>query len=167
MKLYHVVAMAEGRVIGKDNKLPWHFPADLKFFKQLTTGSTVIMGRKTFESIGRPLPNRENFILTRSLRHPEHSEGSAVQYFSSFEEAKKKIKTEKAYIIGGAQIFEQTLNAVDGIYLTQIYEKFGGDTFYPEVPKVFKEKSRTALQENPKIEVIYFEKDPMPHAPCP
>ena len=163
MKLYHVVAMAQNRVIGKDNKLPWHFPADLKFFKQLTTGSTVIMGRKTFESIGRPLPNRENFILSHGPRHPEHSparpaggEGSA--FFTSFEEAAQAIQTDKAFIIGGGEVFKQTFDKIDGIYLTRIYEDHSGDTFYHEIPSAFQEKSRTLLQEQPKIEVIYYEK---------
>src|SRR3989338_1905532 len=113
MKLYHVVAMANNRVIGKDNKLPWHFSTDLKFFKQLTTGSTVIMGRKTYESIGKPLPNRENFVLSRnpSYYHSERGEESQrsfapaglrmtqnanLRFFSSFEEAVKNIKTENA-----------------------------------------------------------------------
>lgn len=144
MKLFHVVAIANNRVIGKDNKLPWHFPADLKFFKQLTTGHTVIMGRKTFESIGKPLPNRENIVISRSGL--------------SLEGALQQAKGEKVFIIGGAQLFEQTLNQIDGIYLTRIHADYEGDTFYPELPKNFVEKSRTPLQENPKIEVIYYEK---------
>ena len=171
MKLYHVVAAAENGVIGKDNKLPWHFSSDLKFFKQLTTGSTVIMGRKTFESIGKPLPGRENVVLTRkseiassaspprndnSVIASERSERSNLVFCTSIEEALGKVRTFQAYIIGGENIYRQTLDKIDGIYLTKIYASYEGDAFYPEIPKTFKEKSKTLLQENPKIEVIFY-----------
>ena len=158
--LFHVVAMANGRVIGKDNQLPWHFSSDLKHFKQLTTGSTVIMGRKTYDSIlamngGKILPNRENFVLSHK-RYPVEVE--KLHFFNSIEEAMSNLQTDKAYIIGGQEIFSQTMNRVDGIYLTNINADYKGDAFYPELPSSFKEKSRTLLQENPKIEVIYYEK---------
>jgi dihydrofolate reductase len=151
--LYHIVAMAENRVIGANGRLPWHFSSDLKFFKQTTMGNTIIMGRKTFDSIGKPLPGRENFVLSRS---PQKIEG--VTSFASINEALGTVKTEKAFIIGGAEIFKQTMSQIDGIYLTQIHGKFEGDVYYPEIPKEFKEKSRATLQENPKIEVIFYEK---------
>ncbi len=154
MKFYHVVAMARNRVIGKGNKLPWHFPADLKFFKQLTTGGTVIMGRKTFESIGRPLPDRENFVVSRTRAGREGN----PSFFASFEEAAHHVKTPNAYIIGGADIFRQTLDKVDGIYLTRIDADYEGDAFYPEIPEAFEEVSIEALQDNPKIEVVFYEK---------
>ena len=154
MSLYHVVAAANNRVIGKDNKLPWHFPADLKFFKQLTTGSTVIMGRKTFESIGRPLPNRENFVVSRG----KFQDKDSVRYFQSMENAEEAVKTEKAFIIGGGQIFNQTFDQIDGIYLTRIHADYEGDAFYPEIPATFFEKWRQPLQDNPKIEVIFYER---------
>lgn len=165
MSIYHVVAMAQNKVIGKDNKLPWHFSADLKFFKALTTGHTVIMGRKTFESIGKPLPNRENFVLSRSsykiiletfskLR-PE--EAQRVKNFESIRDAIQAVKTEKAFIIGGAEIYKQTIDKIDGIYLTLIHQDFEGDAFYPGVPAGFREVSREKLQENPLIEVIFYQ----------
>lgn len=149
--IYHVVAVANNRVIGKNNRLPWHFSADLKFFKHLTMGQTVLMGRKTFESIGKPLPGRENFVLSRN---PSNDTGS--RFFNSVKEAVGAVKTEKCFIIGGAQIFEQTMDLVDGIYMTRIYADYEGDTFYPEVPKRFKVASTTMLQEQPKIEVIFY-----------
>ncbi len=173
--LYHVVAMARNRVIGKDNKLPWHFPEDLKNFKKLTTGSTVIMGRKTFESIGRPLPNRENFVLSRQGCHSE-AEGrrisesrsfaalrmtneASLNFFPSLDEALKNIKTENAYIIGGAELYKQTIDKVDGIYLTRIDADYEGDAFYPEIPDSFEEVDIEALREkNPKIEVVFYQK---------
>ena len=167
MKLFHIVAMARNRVIGKDNRLPWHFSSDLKHFKQTTMGETIVMGRKTFESIGKkPLPGRNNFVLTRSKLPPLPSsphkgvrtEVGGVRFFSSLEEAIKAAPTEKIFIIGGETIFKETVKRADGIYLTQIDASYEGDVFYPQIPAGFKEKSRTALQENPKIEVIYFEK---------
>jgi dihydrofolate reductase len=179
MRLFHVVAMAENRVIGKDNKLPWHYPADLKFFKQLTTGHTIIMGRKTFESIRKPLPNRKNLVLSRQMAEygenpnndPNQPFGSFSKeeiqklvtadnliFFNSLDAALKEAKDEKVFIIGGANLFEQTMDLVDGIYLTEIHARHEGDTFYPELPKSFQEKSRTKLQDNPLIEVVYYEK---------
>ena len=164
--LYHVVAMSQNKVIGKDNKLPWHFSADLKFFKALTTGHTVIMGRKTFESIGRPLPNRENFILSRSsykviletFSKLKPEEAQRVKNFESIREATQAVKTEKAFIIGGAEIYKQTIDKIDGIYLTLIHRDFDGDAYYPGVPADFTEISREKLQENPLIEVIFYQR---------
>lgn len=154
MKLYHIAAMASNRVIGKDNKLPWHFSEDMKFFKKLTTGHTVIMGRKTYESIGRPLPNRVNFVLSRTQK-----EYPGVEVFQSIDEALKKAKTEKAFIIGGAELYKQTLNRADGIYLTRIDREYEGDAFYPEVPDSFEEVEIEGLREaDPKIEFVYYEK---------
>ncbi len=142
-------------------------------------GSTVIMGRKTFESIGKPLPGRENFILSRHTPHPNPlpkgerggnaeislapggGEGGGegeIRYFSSIEEAVKSVRTPQAFIIGGAEIFRQTLDKIDGIYLTRIHAKYEGDTFYPEIPTDFSEKEKKLLQENPKIEFILLEK---------
>ena len=151
--LYHVVAMAENRVIGKDHKLPWHFSADLKHFKQLTTGQTVIMGRKTFESIGRPLPNRENFVLSRR----KHVNGEHLQFFDTLEKAFLAVTTQHAYIIGGADLFRQTIDGVNGIYLTEIDADYEGDVFYPPVPSYFKEKTRHTIQGSPRIEVVFYE----------
>ena len=174
-KIYHVVAMARNRVIGKDNKLPWHFPADLKHFKQLTTGSTVIMGRKTFESIGKPLPNRENFVLSRRIASPSNvlvegpqacgfpakasgNDKRHLYFFTSFEEAVKKIKTKEAYVIGGAELYRQTIDNVDGIYLTRIDADYQGDAYYPEIPDKFDEVDIEGLQENPKVDIIFYER---------
>ena len=149
--IYHVVAMANGRVIGKDNKLPWHFSSDLKFFKNLTMGQTLLMGRKTFESIGKPLPSRENFVLSQS-----DFQQAGVKTFHSIDQAVKSVTTENGFIIGGGKIFNETLSLVDGIYLTRIHADYEGDTFYPEIPSHFEETSKTPLQDNPKLEVIFL-----------
>lgn len=160
-ELYHVVARAANGVIGKDNQLPWHFPSDMKHFKDLTTGQTVIMGRKTYESIPekfRPLPNRENIVLSHSgsSRADLFGKQPALRYFSSIETALQNIKTAKAFIIGGASIYQQTLNFVDGIYLTFIHKDYDGDAFYPDLPADFVEESRCRIQDEPLIEVIFY-----------
>jgi len=153
--LYHVVAMARNRVIGQDNQLPWHFSEDLKYFKTLTSGSTVIMGRKTHESIGRPLPNRQNFVLSRQARQSVHEN---VRYFASLDEALRSNQTEKCFIIGGGDLFSQSLDRVDGVYLTEIDADFEGDTYYPELPDNFVEASRTRLQESPVLDAVFYKK---------
>jgi len=161
-KIYHVVAMANNRVIGKNNQLPWHFSSDLKHFKQLTMDAAVIMGRKTYESIfeatkGKLLPGREMIYLSRRSSGPNPSSACRL---GSLEEALNSSRwggKERAYIIGGAELYRQTMEAVDGIYLTRIEADFEGDAFYPELPPYFKVVSRTLLQDNPKIEVLYYD----------
>ncbi len=153
--LYHIVAVANHRVIGNGNKLPWHFSKDLQHFKKTTTGQTVIMGLKTFESLGcKALPGRQNLILDRSGQNPYPGQ----TYFSSLDEALRNVKTENAFIIGGAELYRTSIDRVDGIYLTRIHADFLGDVLYPEIPAVFKERSRSKLQDNPLLEVVYYEK---------
>ncbi|NRD80482.1 dihydrofolate reductase [Bacillus sp. BRMEA1] len=125
-----IVAMDENRVIGKNNKLPWHLPADLKFFKRVTMGHSVVMGRKTHESIGRVLPGRENIIITRNTNF--QSEGCKV--FHSVEEFIRFSRGhhKEYFIIGGAEIFRETFHFADRLYITQIHENFNGDTYFPE-----------------------------------
>jgi len=156
--IYHVVAMAQNKVIGKNNQLPWHFSADLKFFKNLTTGHTVIMGRKTFDSIGKPLPNRKNFVISSTARHGYDNHGGLLTYFNSIYAAIAAVSTENAFIIGGAEIYKQTIDNIAGIYLTLIHQDFEGGAFYPGVPASFKEVSLEKLQENPLIEVIFYQR---------
>lgn len=150
--LYHVVAVSRNGVIGKDGKLPWHFSVDLKFFKNLTTGHTVIMGRKTFDSIGKPLPNRRNIVISRSAQTPVYG----VEFVTGIEEAVKLAEKSDTFIIGGASVYKETLSRVDGVYLTRIDADYEGDTFYPGVPEMFRESSRQVLQENPRIEVVLY-----------
>src|SRR5688572_27429825 len=122
--------MSENRVIGRDGRLPWHLPADLKRFKELTTSHTVIMGRKTFDSIGKPLPKRRSIIVTRTpkLRVP----GAEVVH--SLDEAVAMAKGEdEVFIIGGGEIFAEALYAADRIYLTLVHAKIEGDTFFPSL----------------------------------
>lgn len=122
-------AMDQNRVIGKNNQLPWRLPEDLKFFKETTMGHPIVMGRKTFESIGKPLPGRENVILTRDQSY--EAEGCTVVY-SVDELVEKAEKEEQLFITGGAEIFRLMLPFVDRLYVTVIEESFDGDTYFPK-----------------------------------
>lgn len=123
-----IVATSRNRVIGNDNTLIWHLPADLKNFKRLTTGSAIIMGRKTYESIGKPLPYRRNIIITRDKNYKVDN----CEIVNSLEEA-LLICFENCFIIGGGEIYKQVLPIADEIYLTLIDEDFEGDTYFPEI----------------------------------
>lgn len=125
-----IVAVAENNVIGKDNKLIWHLPKDLKHFKETTTGHFIIMGRKTFESNGRPLPNRTNVIITKDKNYK--AEGCKIVH--SLKEALDFAKNEsEVFIIGGGEIYKQAMPIADRIYLTKVHQSFEGDTFFPEI----------------------------------
>lgn len=145
-----IAAMSENRVIGIENQLPWHLPADLKHFKTLTTGHPILMGRKTYESIGRPLPNRTNIIITRNADFT--APGCVV--VTSIEDAITRAAEENAqeiFIIGGAEVYKQLLPHVQRIYLTIVHEQFAGDAFFPELDlKEWKEVEREthAADEN-------------------
>jgi dihydrofolate reductase len=124
--------MSENWVIGDHNQLPWHLPADLKHFKTLTTGHPIVMGRKTYESIGRPLPNRTNIIMTR--KQGLHFPG--CQVVNSLEAAIQCAvaeRSEEIFIIGGAEIYKQCLPYTRRIYLTLVHGVVKGDTFFPEL----------------------------------
>lgn len=140
MHLSIIAAKAENGVIGKDNQLIWHLPADLKHFKELTTGGTLVMGRKTHESIGRPLPNRRNVVVTRQSGY--RSPGCEV--VSSVEEALRLCTPDdRVFIIGGAEIYRQTIHLAQTLYITLVHEKFGGDAVFPDIdPSVWEETSR-------------------------
>lgn len=120
-----IVAYANGRVIGKNGKMPWHLPNDLKHVKEVTTGQTIVMGRKTFESLGRPLPNRRNVVLTRS----RDFSAPGVDVVHSMEEV---LALGDVIIFGGAEIYSQFLDLADRLYITEIDLDVEGDTFFPE-----------------------------------
>ena len=133
MKLSIIVAASKNNVIGVNNKLPWNLPADLKFFKEKTMGHTIIMGRKTFESIGKALPGRKSIVISR--QHSYTAEGCIV--VQSMEEAILKIDKDEteSFIIGGTEIFNISIDMVNRIYLTRINENFEGDSFFGELDK--------------------------------
>jgi dihydrofolate reductase len=125
-----IVAMSKNRVIGNNNELIWKLSSDLKRFKELTTGHPVVMGRKTYESIGRPLPNRRNIIITRNSEY----EVEGCEVVSSLEEA-LLLSGNDCFIIGGGEIYKQSLELADKIYLTLVHKDFEGDTQFPELSK--------------------------------
>jgi dihydrofolate reductase len=129
MKISAIVAMSENRVIGKNNRLPWHLPADLKHFKTITMGKPVLMGRKTFDSIGRPLPGRLNIIITRDTNY---SVPGCVVVHSIDDAIAKAGNYDEIFVIGGAELFQQMFSRIQTIYLTIIHENFDGDAFFPE-----------------------------------
>jgi len=130
MRIALVVAMAENRVIGRNNQLPWHIPADLRHFKSLTMGKPIIMGRRTYESIGRPLPGRDNIVITADSLY--QAEGCQVVH--SIDQALQAAgRCEEAMIIGGANLYRQTLKDADRLYLTRVKAEPQGDTWFPEI----------------------------------
>ena len=126
-----IAAASTNNVIGFDNKLIWNIPKDLKRFKELTQGHSVIMGRKTFESLPSPLPNRRNIVVTRNKDYsPE-----GIEVFSSIEDAIDACREDlQPFIIGGGEIYSQTINLVDKIELTRVYKDYQGDAFFPDIP---------------------------------
>ncbi len=129
MTLSCIVAVSENGVIGRDNGLPWKLSADLRRFKQLTTGHAIIMGRKTFDSIGRPLPNRTSIVLTRDLDYAP----PGVMVVHSLDEAVAACKDqEEAFVIGGEAVFREALPRTERLYLTRVHASVEGDAYFPE-----------------------------------
>lgn len=151
MKIYHILAMSENRVIGVNNELPWSIEEDMQRYKQITYGHSILMGRKTFESIGKPLKKRNNIVVSSKktiyknnrLSDPIHADeikhfyaGTTLGLVNSIEaglEMAKDLKTHELYIIGGGEIYKQTLPYVDEIRMTIVHDEYDGDAFYPEI----------------------------------
>lgn len=152
MAISLIVAAAENNAIGKDNALLWHLSADLKRFKSLTSGHPVIMGRKTFESIGKPLPNRRNIVISRSL-----SALDGCEVVASVEEALALVNDgEEAFIIGGGSVYQALWQKAARLYLTAVKTRLEGDTFIPEIrPEEWKEISREDFSADEKNEFGY------------
>ena len=149
MKISLIVAMTPDRVIGINNTLPWHLPAELQNFRKLTMGHPIIMGRKTYDSINRPLPGRQNIVITTNRDYKK--EGVDIVY--SVEEALAQCQnTDEAFIIGGAKIFEETIQKADRMYLTWVHANVKGDVFFPEINfnewKEIEKTSRPADEKN-------------------
>jgi len=126
-----IAAASTNNVIGHDNKLIWNIPKDLKRFKELTQGHSIIMGRKTFESLPGPLPNRRNIVVTRNKEYSP----KGIEVFSSIKDAIDVCREDlQPFIIGGGEIYSQTINLVDKIELTRVYKDYQGDAFFPDIP---------------------------------
>ena len=141
--------MSLNRVIGAGNKIPWHLPEDFKWFKQLTTGNVVVMGRKTFESIGKPLPNRETIILSRSqFTYPD------VRTVSDLGQIKLAHESREVFICGGAQVYAQALSLCSDLYLTLVKREVEGDAFFP----AFEDRFELAeeLRDTPDFKILRY-----------
>lgn len=131
----HIVAYTKNRVIGRDNAMPWHLPADLAHFKRVTLGKPIIMGRKTFESIGRPLPGRQNIVVTRD----EQFQAEGITIWKNLDQLSDFTDSEEeVFLIGGGELFRQTLPIAKRLYVTEIEVTLEGDVFYPVIPSQFK-----------------------------
>jgi len=148
-----IVAIGENHAIGKNNQLLWHMPNDLKHFKDITSGRTIIMGRKTFDSVGKPLPRRRNIVVTRQdITIP------GCEVVKSIEDGLSLCKDEdEVFIGGGAEIYKLAMHLTDRIYLTIIHKSFDADTFFPEIDKSeWKEAKREDFKPD--------EKNPLPYS---
>ncbi len=134
-KLTAMVAMTPERVIGKDNDLPWHLPEDLKLFKKTTSGHPIVMGRKTWDSIGRPLPNRQNIVITRNSAW---SADGATVIHQPEELQQLKLLDQNVFIIGGAEVYAIFLPHVDELLVSHVYKSYEGNTVFPEFEHLFK-----------------------------
>jgi dihydrofolate reductase len=142
-----IVAMAKNRVIGYQNKMPWHLPAELAYFKRITTGHPIIMGRKTFESIGRPLPGRRNIVVSRNTNF--HAQG--VEVSTSLESALALCAGDNPFVIGGATLYAEALTVAQRLYITEIDADLVGDTFFPPIDDArWKEESREVRSKDEK-----------------
>ncbi len=151
MNISIIVAAAENNVIGKDNDMPWRLSADLKRFKKLTMGHHIVMGRKTFESIGKPLPGRTSVIITRNKDYKQ--EGCIVVH--SLEEALQTINDDEIFVIGGGEIYNMAFEKADKLYLTRVHASLEGDTCIPEVNNRWQEVEREDFQKDEKNQYDY------------
>ena len=153
MKISLIVAMASNRAIGLNKQMPWHLSADLKRFKQITMGSPILMGRKTFEAIGKPLPGRSNIVISRdpAYRQPDclvfGDIDSALQHCAG---------SAEVFVIGGATLYQALLPRADYLYLTEINKDFAGDTFFPEIDsQCWRETEREFVDNDQSVDFTY------------
>jgi dihydrofolate reductase len=141
--------MSLNRVIGDGNRIPWHLPEDFKWFKQMTTGQVIVMGRRTFESIGKPLPNRETVVLTRTgFAHP------GVRSIARLNEINPALEPREVFICGGAQIYSQALPLCSDLYLTRVKREVSGDAFFPPFEDQFELVEH--LRDTPEFTIVHY-----------
>ncbi len=144
-----IAAMSLNRVIGQGKEIPWHIPEDFKWFKETTMGHVLVMGRRTFESIGKALPGRETMVLTRGeFSHPD------VTVIRSLDEVVPKLEGRTAFIAGGAQIYEQALPRCSDLFLTLVKREVEGDVFFPEFENYFKKVE--VLREEAEFRIVHY-----------
>lgn len=148
-----IAAMAENRVIGRGNKMPWDLPSDRKRFHAITRGHPIILGRKTFESIGRPLSNRKNIVLTRQSNF--RAKGCIIVH--DLEAAFAACTgAEEIFVCGGEEVFSETISRVDRIYLSLLHAYIEGDAFFPEIPAFFEEVERKRVEDVIPYDVVLY-----------
>ena len=144
-----IAAMSENRVIGRGSQIPWHLPEDFKWFKQTTLGHVLVMGRKTFESIGRPLPGRDTIVLTRSgFSHP------GVTTAQTLEEVAAMVADREIFIAGGAEIYRLALPRCSDLYLTLVKRTVEGDVFFPPFEDQF--ELAAELRDTPEFKILHY-----------
>jgi dihydrofolate reductase len=144
-----IAAMSLNRVIGRGNQIPWHLPEDFKWFKRMTTGNVVVMGRKTFESIGRPLPNRETIVVSRGgFSYP------GVRTVASLNEIDLQHESREVFICGGAQIYAQALPKCSDVYLTLVNREMEGDALFPSFENEF--QLAETIMETPEFRILHY-----------
>lgn len=149
-----IAAMSENRVIGNGNKIPWHLPEDFKWFKKMTIGNIIVMGRKTFESIGKPLPNRTTIVLSRTnFQHPGVQTISAL---SEIECAIPDVADRQVFICGGAQVYQQALPRCSDLYLTLVKRTVEGDAFFPPFENQF--ELAEEILDTPEFKILHYVK---------
>jgi len=144
-----IAAMSLNRAIGKDNRIPWQLPEDLGWFKKLTTGHIVVMGRKTFESLGKPLPDRRILVLSRTAK-----EFPGAEAISDLSQIDPKKEERDVFICGGAQVYEQALPRCSDLYLTLVKRQVEGDTFFPAFEEQF--VFATLILEKPEFKIVHY-----------
>lgn len=152
-----IVAISKNNAIGKNNSLLWNIPEDLKHFKNITSGHTILMGRKTFESIGRPLPNRRNIVITRDESYKYEGIEVATSLIKALDNCKYE---DEVFIIGGGEIYKQALPFADKLYVTHIEKEYDADTFFPEISQdIWIETEKEEHPENdPPYKFSVYEK---------
>lgn len=154
MKISLIVAMASNRAIGNNGQMPWHLSADLKKFRQITTGFPIIMGRKTYDAIGRPLPNRTNIIVSTNTDY--QADGCVVFNDINSALAHAESLAEQVFIIGGATLYEALLAVADILYITEIHQDFIGDTYFPSFDmNEWAEVAREDIDDDPSVDFSY------------
>jgi dihydrofolate reductase len=156
-----IAAMALNRVIGAGNQIPWHLPEDFKWFKKTTTGQVIVMGRKTFEAIGKPLPNRTTLVLTHST-HPIPGV-RIVSDLSRIDPADPALAGREIFICGGAQVYEQALPLCSDLYLTLVKRLVEGDTFFPPFEDQFVQVGE--MLSTPEFTILHYQRAQAPPAP--
>ena len=146
-----IVAMTRKRVIGKNNKIPWRLPGEQKWFKEITMGHLLLMGRKTFDSIGRPLPGRRNLVVSRfgTIDGVE-----IVRDLEKFDPTPYKINGKEVFVIGGSEIYRVLLPRCDTLYVTKVKQDYDGDTYFPEFESSF--EAYEVLRETPEYDILLY-----------